>query len=64
LHSGYRDGFALYYVTDDMIRAYGGDVFEDYWVCLLPGKGNSKLQWREAGPLNHLDNIVDSEVPL
>ena len=27
----------------------------------LPGKGNSKLPWREAGPLNHLDDIVDSD---
>jgi len=27
----------------------------------LPGKGNSKLPWREAGPLNHHDDIVDSD---
>ena len=27
----------------------------------LPGKGNSKLPWREAGPLNHLDDVVDSD---
>ena len=27
----------------------------------LPGKGNSKLLWREAGPLDHLDGIVDSD---
>ena len=27
----------------------------------LPGKGNLKLPWREAGPLNHHDNIVDSD---
>ena len=27
----------------------------------LPGKGNSKLPSREAGPLNHLDDTVDSD---
>ena len=27
----------------------------------LPGKGNSKLPWREAGPLNHHDDVVDSD---
>ena len=27
----------------------------------LPGKGDSKLPWREAGPLDHLDDIVDSD---
>ena len=27
----------------------------------LFGNGNSKLPWREAGPLNHLDDIVDSD---
>ena len=27
----------------------------------LPGKGNSKLPWREAGPPNHLDDKVDSD---
>ena len=27
----------------------------------LPGKGNSKLSWREAGPLDHLDDTVDSD---
>ena len=27
----------------------------------LPGKGNSKLLWREAGPLNHLDDTMDSD---
>ena len=27
----------------------------------LPGKGDAKLPWREAGPLNHLDDIVDSD---
>jgi len=26
-----------------------------------PGKGNSNLPWREAGPLNHHDDIVDSD---
>ena len=27
----------------------------------LPGKGNSKLPWRKAGPPNHLDDKVDSD---
>ena len=27
----------------------------------LPGKGNSKLPWRKAGPPNHLDEKVDSD---
>jgi len=27
----------------------------------LPGKGDSKLPWREAGPLDHQDDIVDSD---
>jgi len=27
----------------------------------LPGKGNSKLPWRETGPLNHLDDVMDSD---
>ena len=27
----------------------------------LPGKGNSKLPWREAGPLHHPDDIIDSD---
>ena len=27
----------------------------------LPGKENSKLPWREAGPLNHLDDTMDSD---
>ena len=27
----------------------------------LPGKGNSKLPWREAGPPNHHDDKVDSD---
>ena len=27
----------------------------------LPGKGNSKLPWREAGPPNHLDDTMDSD---
>ena len=27
----------------------------------LPGKGNSKLPWRKAGPPNHHDDKVDSD---
>ena len=27
----------------------------------LPGKGDSKLPWREAGPLNYLDAKVYSD---
>ena len=27
----------------------------------LPGKRNSKLPWRKAGPPNHLDDNVDSD---
>ena len=27
----------------------------------LPGKGNLNSQWREAGPLNPLDDKVDSD---
>jgi len=27
----------------------------------LPGKGNSKLPWRKAGPPKHLDDKVDSD---
>ena len=38
-------------------------TFEIITVLALSGpeKGNSKLSWREAGPLNHLDDMVDSD---
>ena len=39
-------------------RGWEGAGKVDIW---LPGKGNSKLPWREAGPPNHRDDKVDSD---
>ena len=52
--------------VDDGARAAGfegwlGSVASRKVDVRLPGKGNSKLPWRKAGPPNHLDDKVDSD---
>ena len=50
------------------LRTTGGEPSEAEVSCgprqqdiRLPGKGNLKLPWREAGPSNHLDDQADSD---